>query len=114
MPKKEIVSELTSNTFNEFVNDKEHVLSIVDFYAEWCMPCVMMAPIIEKIAGKNKKVKFGKVNVDENGELANQFEVSSIPCLVFFKNGEEVDRVANSLAEDLLNEKILDYIKESR
>ena len=112
MPKKELVTHLTSDKFNEFISDKKSKLVIIDFFAEWCGPCVMMAPVFERMASKNTSVKFGKVNVDDNGDLANEYEVSSIPCIVFFKNGEEVDRIVGSLAEDLLNEKIYDYVKE--
>ena len=107
---KEVVSELTQTNFSELINNKKDYLVIVDFFAEWCFPCTMMAPVIERLAQKNPKVKFAKINVDDAPILANKYEISSIPCLVFFKDGEEVDRVIGGVSEDLLDEKISDYL----
>lgn len=106
---KKIVSELTSNEFSDFIEEKSLVL--VDFYAEWCMPCLMMAPILEGIAQKNPKIKIGKLNVDDASDLAGKFEVSSIPCMIFFKNGKEIGRQIGSTTEDALEEKIASYLK---
>ncbi len=111
MAKKESVIELTEASFSSAINDKKMPLVIVDFFAVWCGPCVMMAPVIERLAQKNPKVKFCKINVDDAPKRSEEYEISSIPCLVFFKDGEEVDRIVGSLAEDLLKEKISDYMK---
>ena len=62
--------------------------AIVDFYADWCGPCKIMSPIIDKIAEENENVNVGKVNVDNNPELAEKFEIMSIPTIIIFKNGE--------------------------
>ena len=68
--------------------------ALVDFWAPWCMPCRMIAPIVEEIAEEMQgKAVVGKVNVDEEGELAMQFGVASIPTLIVFKGGKEVKRV---------------------
>ena len=84
------MAELTiteQNFDTEVLQAKEPVL--VDFWATWCSPCRMLAPIIEEIAQENEgKVKVGKVNVDEERELALQFGVSSIPTVMVFQNGE--------------------------
>ena len=109
MVKKNIVSELTSKEFNDL--RKKSRLMVVDFYAEWCMPCLMMAPILERVAQKHSEINFAKVNVDESQDLAQEFEVSSIPCIVFFQDGEEVDRSLGQISEDLLEEKVRDYLK---
>lgn len=62
---------------------------LVDFWATWCMPCRMLAPVIEEIASENEgKIKVGKVNVDENPDLARKYHVMSIPTVLVFKNGE--------------------------
>ena len=78
----------TKDNFNdEVINSKIPVM--VDFYAKWCGPCQMMMPIVEEMAEKyDGRVKVGKVNTDEQPELAVQFDISSIPTLLLFKNGE--------------------------
>ncbi|NLX70581.1 MAG: thioredoxin [Clostridiales bacterium] len=87
------VIELTMDSFDNEVLNSEHPV-LVDFWAAWCGPCRMIAPIIDQIADEYVgKLKVGKVNVDEQGQLAAEYGVMSIPTLVFFKNGEEVQRV---------------------
>lgn len=77
---------LTSDNFNEIITGNPVVL--VDFWAEWCGPCRMLSPIIDEIAEENADITIGKVNVDEEIELAQQFGVMSIPMIAVFKNGE--------------------------
>ena len=68
-------------------------LAMVDFWADWCGPCKMLSPVIESIGGQYEgKVLVGKVNVDEEPELARRFGVMNIPTVVFLKNGQEIDR----------------------
>ena len=95
--------KITSENFKKEVLESE-VPAIVDFWAAWCRPCMMLGPIIDEIAHeKEGEVKVGKVNVDEEGNLANQFHISSIPTVVLFKNGEVVSQVVGLLRkEDLL------------
>jgi thioredoxin 1 len=95
--------KITSGNFKKEILESE-VLVIVDFWAAWCRPCMMLGPIIDEIAHeKEGEVKVGKVNVDEEGNLANQFRISSIPTVVLFKNGEVVSQVVGLLRkEDLL------------
>lgn len=83
---------LNSKNFKEEVlNSNEPVL--VDFYADWCGPCKMMAPVVEELAGELQgKAKVGKINVDENQDLAMEYNVMSIPTLVIFKDGKEFKR----------------------
>ena len=70
----------------------------VDFYADWCGPCKMMSPVIDKLAEEfDGRIKVGKVNVDENGELAQRYGIMSIPNMVFFKGGEVADRVVGAV-----------------
>ena len=77
------------NFENEVINSEK--TTIVDFYADWCGPCKMMSPVIDTIAEENvENIKVGKVNVDENQELAMKYNVMSIPTILVFKNGNIV------------------------
>jgi len=78
------------NFFEEVVNSDKPVL--LDFWASWCGPCRMIAPIVEEIAEERSDIKVGKINVDEEPSLASQFGVMSIPTLVVMKNGEVVNQ----------------------
>lgn len=69
---------------------------LLDFYADWCGPCRMVAPFIEEIANENPQIIVGKINVDEQPELAAEFEVASIPTLVVMKNGKVVNQSAGA------------------
>ena len=91
-----------SNFENEVLKDEKIVL--VDFWATWCGPCQMIAPVIKEIAEQNNKIKVGKVNVDEEQELAIQYGVMSIPTLIFFKNGNPIKEVVGFLSKSELNE----------
>ena len=104
-------TEISSREFNETINNSENKVIIVDFFAEWCMPCVMMSPVLEELADKFKKIKFVKVNIDDNQELSQKFNISSIPCLVIFKKGKEIERITGALPEEVLEEKIKKYAK---
>ena len=81
---------LTNQNFEEEVLKRDGVI-LVDFFATWCGPCKMLAPVLSQIAEEYKdKIRVGKVNVDENNELAMKYQIASIPTLIFFKNGEIV------------------------
>lgn len=96
---------LSNSTFERFL--REHSAAVVDFWAEWCTPCKMLAPIVEKLAKRYAgKVTFGKLNVDENPEIAARFEVNAIPALLFFKDGELIDRVVGVTSQSTLESKI--------
>jgi thioredoxin 1 len=80
---------------------------VLDFWAEWCGPCKMIAPILDEIASeKNGAVKIGKVNVDNNQELSARFKVRAIPTLLFFKNGEVKEQVVGMTSKKDLISKI--------
>lgn len=87
-----MILKITKENFEAEVlkSDKKVVL---DFWATWCGPCKMIAPVLEEIAEERQDIKIGKVDVDTEGELAVRFGVMSIPTLVFFENGEEKNRV---------------------
>ncbi len=80
---------------------------LVDFYADWCGPCKMMLPIVEKLAAEYEgKAYIYKVNADTDGALAAGLGIMSIPTMIFYKNGEEVDRVIGAVPEDTLRGKL--------
>ncbi len=98
------VPELTNGEFEDFV--KEGTV-VVDFFAEWCMPCLMMAPVIDELAEKFKgKINFGKVNVEDNQEIAKKFEISSIPHLILFKDGKPTEHFVGSVSSEELEGKL--------
>lgn len=79
-----------SNFIQEVINSEQ--AAVVDFWAPWCGPCRMLGPVMDEIAeDMNGKAKFFKINVDENTAIAQKYAISSIPCVMVFKNGEVVD-----------------------
>ena len=96
--------KLSSENFEKEVFNSEKPV-LVDFYADWCGPCNAMAPIVEELATElNEKAKVGKINVDENSDIAVEYNVMSIPTLIIFKNGKEEKRLVGVRdKEELLN-----------
>jgi thioredoxin 1 len=83
---------LTDSNFDEIVNQSS--LALVDFWAPWCGPCLALAPIIEELAKEYLgKILVGKLNVDENPQMAERFQIFSIPTILIIKNGREVERI---------------------
>lgn len=98
---------VTKNNFEEVVL-KSEVPVLLDFWATWCGPCQMIAPVIEEIAKENTHIMVGKVNVDEEGELAGAFGISSIPTLVVLNEG----KIINQMVGFHSKEEILSMIQE--
>ena len=92
---------LTSENFESEVNVKD-TLVVIDFWASWCGPCKMLAPVYEKVAGEMTNVKFCKVNVDEEPSLAREFQISSIPTVICVKNGALKDISVGYMGESEL------------
>ena len=102
-PKKVVSSpvNLNSSNFDETLKSNENV--VVDFWAEWCMPCRMIAPVVEELAKEYAgKVVFGKLNTDENQTIAARYGISAIPTMIFFKKGKPVDQIVGALPKSEL------------
>lgn len=84
--------------------------TVVDFWAAWCGPCRMIAPVIEQLAGERRDIKFAKLNVDENPRTASAFGVQGIPLLIFFKDGAERGRVVGAVPRGQLEAAIRQYL----
>lgn len=85
-----MVIEITEQNFKKEVIDSE-IPILLDFWASWCGPCRMLSPVVEEISNEYMNIKVGKVNVDEQSELAQKFGIMSIPTLMVFKNGKHID-----------------------
>lgn len=91
--------EVNESNFKEFTGEKDRLV-VLDFWAEWCGPCRMLAPVLEEIGTEYPEVAFGKVNVDEDAGLAQMFGIVSIPTLVFMKNGKIIKKSVGYLDAD--------------
>ncbi len=100
---------VTDATFKEIVQNRP--LVVVDCWAAWCGPCRMVAPIIEELARDYAgRILFGKLNVDENQQVATQYQIMSIPTLLVFKNGKLVDRIVGAMPRQALEPKVAHYL----
>lgn len=98
--------EFTESNFNSEVIEAE-VPVLVDFWAPWCGPCKMVAPIVEELAGEySGRMKVGKLNTDDNQQVAAQYGVMSIPTIMIFRNGEVVERIIGAQPKEQLTGKI--------
>ena len=100
----EKVPELTNGEFENFIKGG---VVLIDFFAEWCMPCIMMSSVVDEVAENlDGKAKVGKVNVGDNEPIAKKYNVSSIPNFIIFKDGKQVDQFIGSMSAEDLIEKI--------
>ena len=101
---------ITDDNFQTEIEDAQG-LSIIDFWAAWCGPCRMVAPIVEQIATEYEgKVKVGKLDVDANQKVASRFNIRSIPSILFFKDGKLVDTVVGAVPKPHLEQKIQQHM----
>ena len=103
------MGEVTSVTTDSFEKDVLQAagLVVIDFWATWCGPCKIISPIVEELAGEYEgKAAFGKINTDENPDLASRFNIRGIPTLMFFKGGKNVDQLVGAVPKAQLVEKI--------
>lgn len=104
------IAELSDATFNEEIQGSDEPI-LVDFWAEWCGPCKMIAPILQEIAEEQAgKIRVTKLNVDDNPETARRFEVMSIPTLIVFRNGEPQKRLVGAKGKGQLLEELASFL----
>jgi len=106
---KQGVVKLTSSSFDDFIKNDMPIL--VDFWADWCMPCRMMAPVMSQLAEEFAgRALFGKLNVDENPDIASRYGIMSIPHFLIFKNGTLAEKVVGAVGHDPLANSIKKYL----
>jgi len=101
--KKMATVTITKDNFEETVGKSEKPI-LVDFWAEWCGPCRMVGPVLEEISQEKETVVIGKLNVDEEQELAQEFGVMSIPTMILFKEGKAVSQIIGAQPKEALEE----------
>ena len=101
------VHNITDETYSK---ETSKGLVLVDFWAEWCGPCKMLAPIIDELSNELNNVKFTKLNIDENQDIASELNITAIPTLVLYKDGVVVDRVTSMMPKAQLNSFIQKHI----
>ena len=104
------VIELNDSNFDEEVVKSDKPV-LVDFWAEWCGPCKMIAPSVEKISEEySDKLKVGKLDVDSNPNISSTFGIRSIPTLLIFKNGSPVDQIVGAVSKEVISAKVDNHI----
>jgi thioredoxin 1 len=102
-----MAAEFTDANFQKNVLESDK-LTVVDFWAEWCGPCRAIGPVVEELAKQyDGKVNIGKVNVDSNAIVSTNFGITSIPAILFFKNGQVVDKQLGAVPKSVLEKKII-------
>ena len=100
---------LSDSSFDETIGSADKPV-LVDFWAEWCGPCKMIAPVLEEIAGENAGIQITKLNVDDNPDTARRFDIMSIPTLLVFKDGEPVKRLVGAKGKAQLLSELAEFI----
>ena len=105
------VQNLTPETIEEFINKPKvavatqisDIVSVVDFWADWCGPCKVLSPVLDSMAQKYEgAIKVGKLNVANNPEVGSEYKITNIPCLIVFKDGKEIDRMVGFKGKESL------------
>jgi thioredoxin 1 len=99
-----MVKNVTDGNFEEFISSND--VAVIDCWAAWCGPCRMLSPVIEELAKEQKDVAFGKLNVDENRATPMKYGIMSIPTLLYFKDGQLVDKTIGALPKRSIEDKL--------
>lgn len=106
-----MVKIIKGDDFKREVLEEKEKLVVVDFYADWCGPCRIMAPVFEELSQEISKVKFVKINVDENSSLASLYSVLSIPTFLIFKKGKVIGQLVGAISKERMKEEINQHLK---
>ncbi len=106
------IERITTPTFDTFIHTNKYV--VIDFYADWCGPCKMMSPIMDKISEefKNKNIHFGKLNVDLDASIAKRYGISSIPTIILFDQGKIINQFSGYRPESEVKKFIINSINK--
>ena len=105
------ITHVTDESFQQDVIDIKDKFVLVDFWAEWCGPCRMLAPVLESIEKKfESNLNVVKLNTDENADTAQQFQITGIPCCILFKDGKEVTRIIGYKSESAFEKELTQHI----
>ena len=99
-----MVENVTDGTFEEFIRSND--VAVIDCWAAWCGPCRMLSPVIEELAREQKDVAFGKLNVDQNRSTPMRYGIMSIPTLLYFKDGQLVDKTIGALPKAAIKQRL--------
>ena len=106
----QLVSTVSDSTFDEEINGATEPV-LVDFWAEWCGPCKMVAPVLDEIASEQEgKLHIRKLNVDDNPDVARRFQVMSIPTMIVFKDGQEAARIVGAKGKGQLLQELDSFL----
>ncbi|MDD5193103.1 MAG: thioredoxin [Candidatus Nanoarchaeia archaeon] len=97
--------EISAEEFYKVITNSDKLI-VVNFFAEWHMPCLMFFPVIEDLAEQMKDVRFVKINIEDNQEIAEKHNISTMPCLIIFKEGKEINRIIGAQSIEVVEEKI--------
>ena len=95
---------------NEFSEEVQEGVVVVDFFATWCPPCKMLAPVFEEVSTELTKAKFVKVDIDQSMEIAQKYSITTVPTVIVFENGEPVERLVGFIPKENLKSKIATHI----
>ena len=108
MTNNDCVPELTNHEFEDFIKDE---IVLINFFADWCMPCIMLNPFIDELYEKFKgKIKFGKVDLCDNKEIVKKFNITNIPNITILKQGIIQEQLTGSISPDELEEKLNQFL----
>ena len=103
-----VEKKITSKSFEEFVSQNR--IAVIDFHADWCMPCRIVSPRLTELSNEMNNIAFGKINVDENADVAQRFGIVSIPTIIIFKEGKQIDEMVGTQPKDRIKELVEKYI----